>query len=239
MRTHTAAFLVLLASLAIPTAGARADAAEAPVVVELFTSSQSCSSCPAADRALRALARENSQVLALSCHVTYWNHLHWKDTLSRPECTERQRAYSASLGTGRGVYTPQMVVNGEVGFVGSRSGEARAAVAKARDLRPIALSRGPDGALRARVPELPRAAYSLRTFGYKRNHLEDVRSGENRGRKLQYTNSVTYVAPPHRWDGRALEQRVALPAGRIEGVTVVAQANDTGRILAAGNLLIP
>jgi len=60
-----------------------------PVVLELFTS-QSCSSCPPADRVLESLAKDEN-IIALSCNVTYWNHLHWEDTLSQDFCTARQR----------------------------------------------------------------------------------------------------------------------------------------------------
>ena len=49
-------------------------------VVELFTS-QGCSSCPPADKALETLAREG-EIVALSYHVDYWNYLGWADTLA-------------------------------------------------------------------------------------------------------------------------------------------------------------
>lgn len=64
--------------------GASTAAAEEGVtpkgVVELFTS-QGCSSCPPADKALEQLAREG-KVVALSYHVDYWNYLGWADTLA-------------------------------------------------------------------------------------------------------------------------------------------------------------
>ena len=63
-------------------AGAQ-DRASRPVVVELFTS-QSCYSCPPAEKFLGQLARE-PDVIALEFHVDYWNDLNygsagrWKD----------------------------------------------------------------------------------------------------------------------------------------------------------------
>jgi hypothetical protein len=97
-----------------------------PVIVELFTS-EGCSSCPPADALLMQLEAEQpfagSQVLALEEHVDYWNDLGWVDPFSSAELTERQRGYAEALSHGS-AYTPQMVVNGQWEFVGSRSNQA-------------------------------------------------------------------------------------------------------------------
>ena len=65
-----------LTSLAFATclAPVAAEAAERPVVVELFTS-QGCSSCPPANAYLNEMARDRRDVLALAFHVTYWDRL--------------------------------------------------------------------------------------------------------------------------------------------------------------------
>ena len=95
---------------------------EAPVVIELFTS-QGCSSCPPAEALLAKLSQagqaEGRPVVALSFHVDYWNDLGWSDPFSSHAWTERQQQYSRALGDDR-VYTPEIVVGGAAGMVGSQ-----------------------------------------------------------------------------------------------------------------------
>ena len=80
-----------------------------PAVVELYTS-EGCSSCPPADRWLSTLKTADN-VLALSFHVNYWNHLGWRDPFATTETTARQYRLKEALG-GKYVYTPQVVLNG-------------------------------------------------------------------------------------------------------------------------------
>jgi hypothetical protein len=108
-------------------------AARTPVVVELFTS-EGCSSCPPADALLARLAEEpldgNVQLIALEEHVDYWDDLGWADPFSSRDWTSRQNVYSGALGNGN-PYTPQMVVDGAVEFVGSHRQKARQAILEA------------------------------------------------------------------------------------------------------------
>ena len=90
--------------------------AEPRAVVELFTS-QGCSSCPPADKVIGDLAKDPS-VIALSMPIDYWDYLGWKDTLADARFSARQQAYSRVRGD-RGVYTPQVIVNGAANLIGS------------------------------------------------------------------------------------------------------------------------
>ena len=117
-----------------------------PVVVELFTS-EGCSSCPPADALLARLAEElldgNVQLIALEEHVDYWNDLGWADPFSSRDWTSRQNVYSGALGNGN-PYTPQMVVDGAVEFVGSHRQKARQAILEAagKTKIPVTLEQG-------------------------------------------------------------------------------------------------
>src|ERR1700691_123812 len=103
-----------------------ATAAERPVVVELFTS-QGCSSCPPANSFLNELSKQRSDVLALAFHVTYWDYLGWKDPFSLQTATDRQARYGQRFGDGS--YTPEIVVDGGTGLVGSYRSDVNSAIA--------------------------------------------------------------------------------------------------------------
>lgn len=135
--TALAASIALLVGFAatpkLPEAPVGSTSAPPFAVVELFTS-QGCSSCPPADRVLDTLAAkakaQGKAVYALAFHVDYWDRLGWKDPFGDPRWTTRQGRYVKALGR-RQLYTPQMVVNGRVEFVGSSRGKAKDAIASA------------------------------------------------------------------------------------------------------------
>jgi hypothetical protein len=111
---------ILLALAFSAFAAAAGPDGRVPVIVELFTS-EGCSSCPPADAVLAKLARtqpvQNAHVIVLSEHVDYWNNLGWVDPFSSPQFRARQNDYARAFGVDS-VYTPMMIVNGTVQFVG-------------------------------------------------------------------------------------------------------------------------
>lgn len=83
-------------------------------LVELYTS-EGCSSCPPADQWLTRLKTQGNQfgnIVPMALHVDYWDYIGWKDNFANPTFAKRQREMAAS-GQARGVYTPQIAVNGQ------------------------------------------------------------------------------------------------------------------------------
>lgn len=130
--------LLFLAGCATASGEARTD--DVPVVIELFTS-QGCSSCPPADELLAKIAHAGKvghrTVAPLAFHVDYWNDLGWPDPFSVPAWTERQRQYADALGDDR-VYTPELVVAGGTGMVGSQATRVATAILSAPKQQPVA-----------------------------------------------------------------------------------------------------
>lgn len=104
--------------------------APTPVLVELFTS-EGCNNCPEADELVRKLdgmeTVTGQRIIALSEHVTYWNKRGWTDPYSDEAFSERQNNYGENFNLDE-IYTPQVVVNGSQGELGSDRAAILAAV---------------------------------------------------------------------------------------------------------------
>ncbi len=220
-------------------------AARVPVVVELFTS-EGCSSCPAADAALRELEAAQSvpgaEVIALGQHVDYWNRLGWKDPFSAAQFTDRQRAYAAGFGTGS--YTPQAVVNGQVEFVGSNRAALVAAIAKAAQgpRTAVQLTHEGRGALAVQVAALPAGAPAADVLLVitETGLATQVGRGENAGRLLRHAAVVRALRSLGPASGRAtFSVPLALrPEWKTENLraVVLVQEPATHRIVGAASL---
>jgi hypothetical protein len=229
---------LLVAFLALVPAHASA----APrAVVELFTS-QGCSSCVPADRFFAELA-ERDDVIALSLHVDYWDYLGWRDTLASPENTARQRYYAEVQGSRR-VYTPQMVVNGTTGLVGSDRAGVEAAVAESRLPVPVTMRRG-SGTVEIEVGSsgVPgKRPTTIRLALFSREAKVEIGRGENAGATIEYYNVVRTMRPVGMWDGDPV--KITLPKNElmgngIDGCAIIVQEdlpNGPGAILGAAQL---
>lgn len=206
--------------------------AEAPMVIELYTS-QGCSSCPPADKILEHLA-EQDNIIALSFHITYWDYLNWKDTLGDELSDIRQHGY-ASLTESKRIYTPQMIVNGRDIFIGSDSSDLKAAIKKANNTKISLINITSESFT---LPQIKTGSYRIWGFGYRNEVAEKIRSGENDGRSIIYTRPVTEFLNLGNWDGRTISYKLDSIPEDIDGLVILAQENGYGPIVAAGKLLL-
>ena len=237
-----AAFAALLSLPFVPLAQADsarvandADRSGRPVVIELFTR-QGCSSCPPADMLASRLAKDPS-LLVITRPVTYWDRLGWKDTLAREENTRLQRAYAAKGNAGAGVYTPQIVVNGDGAAVGSREGDIRSLVRRAGRAGPR-ITTATDASDRMMVTISGKSDYLAGVSLIALSASETVRigRGENGGRTLHYVNVVRDEHVLGSWRGK--RQTFAVPRSllKVAGAdryAIVVQRPGAGPIVAA------
>ena len=207
----------------------------APVVVELFTS-QGCYSCPPADELLGELAKRDD-VLPLGFHVTYWDRLGWPDTLGLEEGTDRQENYAYHFQSGR-VYTPQMVVHGQIDVVGSQRSRVMRALEIIEENRPESLEiTVKDNRLSIGAGDKEAATVWL--VGYDDVHEVVIERGENGGKTLKYYNSVRELTRIGSFDGSALD--LELPLTRMseegrDGAAVLVQRDSDGAMLTAAKI---
>lgn len=220
--------LGLLAGLS-PVAGL---AAERPVVVELFTS-QGCSSCPPANAYLNEMSRGRRDVLALAFHVTYWDRLGWKDPFSLAAATDRQAVYGRRFGDGS--YTPEIVVDGAAGMVGSDRDAVEPAIENAKRNGPTAAAVNVtrNGEQVAIEVSAGTGSGRILLIGFDHEHTTAIGRGENSGRTLTEANVVRSIRSVGQWSGAALRLNERFPEGK--DVAVVLQASD-GRIIGASRL---
>lgn len=231
--------IALFSSLLAP-ASAQSAHSKPLKIVELFTS-HGCSSCPPADRLLGQLIADDPDLVALEYHVDYWNDLvyrgsNWVDPYSDPAWTERQRDYyQAALEGRRGVYTPQMVVNGRYAAVGSDV--RRVSNALASDQKPsadVAIDRD-GGVLSIAVRPLENHSIGAEVLlvRYRHRAMTEITAGENRHLMITNHHIVRSVESlgAVRSDGVATFTARAAEDGH--GCAIIVQRRSPGPIFGA------
>ena len=210
-------------------------------LVELFTS-QGCYSCPPADDHLADLIDSNPDVVALEFHVDYWDDLNygaagtWKDPFSDAAYSKRQRQYNTyPLKGKRGVYTPQMVVNGTTAQVGT----SRSAVKKALKvaLPPLQLTAvKKDRAVDVSISGDYESNAIVWLAVFDREQTTEVVRGENHGKTMRNHHVVRELTPIADWRSGGGRTSVDVPSLTSDntGCAVFVQDRDNGKILAAG-----
>jgi hypothetical protein len=260
----TIAFAFLLSSLESAHDGkarAQTSAAEKnqrPVIVELFTS-EGCSTCPPADALLAQLEDrqpvEGVDVIALEEHVDYWNQQGWSDPFSGSEWTLRQQDYLAIF-KGDTVYTPQMIVDGQSQFIGSRIREVMTAIGEASRSSKTNVLMVPVVSGDNRSPQFTVSVGKLAggTDGdtaevwlavTEKGLHSEVSRGENAGKNLHHAAIVRWMRKVGVADGRKTPLSFAgntsvklKPAWKMENLRVVAfvQEKASRHILGAASM---
>jgi hypothetical protein len=206
---------------------ARADGIK---VVEYYTS-QGCPACPAGDRVFSRIANSNSDIVALGCHVTYFNR-RWQDSMSRIFCDARQGAYRES-GATRKMYTPQIVVNGRREAIGNREDDVREALKSAPALPRISLVKNGEY-IDIDLPDLPlRQNADVWLFAFNHETTVRIGGGSNAGKTVSYARPVTNLTKLLSWNGNAMNMSFPVRTIPADGYAVIAQYRDAG-IIAAG-----
>jgi hypothetical protein len=207
-------FLLCLPAWGQASAGpAAAPAQPHPVLVELFTS-EGCSDCPPADAVLAQLDTKGfpgAQVIVLSEHVTYWNHLGWTDPYSFDEIDLRQQNYVRQFGLDSPA-TPQFVVDGAMQLAGSNPPVLAGFITRAAATPKIPIEIGnahrvANGSVEftVRTATAPKATL-FAVIAENATHSE-VSHGENAGRTLHHVAVVRVIKEfgSSATDGRVLQ----------------------------------
>lgn len=216
---------------------ALAQSAAGPVVAELFTS-QGCSSCPPADALAEKLATDPGLVV-IARPVTYWDRLGWKDTLAREDNTTLQQNYARRGLAGRnGVYTPQLVVDGAYGLVGSHGSEVASGVKQfgGKSDAAIRVAPGAGGGYAVNLSGAAGGKAELVLVAVTRKVEVGIGSGENGGRKVAYANVLRSERKVGDWNGGAASLTLAANQLKVPGAdryALVLRQPGGGKVLAA------
>jgi hypothetical protein len=176
--------VALMSALSLSAADSRFSSGPLRVsLLELFTS-EGCSSCPPAEQWLADRRGDPGlwkQYVPISFHITYWDHLGWRDLLAQPAFTARQRAYATQWANGS-VYTPCFVRDGQEW---RPEAPDKVAPAHAGELTINALPSG-EWEMKFLPPHGARGKFDGYLALLGRGMVSRVRAGENRGKTLTH-----------------------------------------------------
>ncbi len=210
---------------------------ETPVVLELFTS-QGCSSCPPADRFAEILSQRNNLIL-LSCHVTYWDYIGWKDTLGNKSCDNYQQHITPSFLGKKRVYTPQMIINGHKGMVGSHTQTILNTIIQEqkKSLGEITIFKN-ENEITFDLPDMAQEApYYLRAFFIQSSQITPIGRGENRKKTINYVQNVKSIYEIGQWDGtEKTKSFILLTPPNTDQIIILAKEGTDGAVRAVGRM---
>ena len=215
LATSILACLTPLSSAMAQQTCSKQSPAHTVALLELYTS-EGCSSCPPADKAVSTLRQAAAQdlVVPLALHVDYWDYIGWTDRFAKPEFTQRQY-HLADEANSRAVYTPEIYLGtrelrGWSGNLDSSISEVNRRPARAS----ITIDASPAAAGKLPVSVKTRTAQGGKLFIalYENNLSSNVKAGENNGVVLRHEFVVRDWLGP-----------IALPADSAGGNNTVAR----------------
>lgn len=219
----------MVASAAVPASCTADSGAHRAVLVELYTS-EGCSSCPPADRALSRLAEgaASTRIVPIALHVDYWDSIGWKDRFAQPAFARRQ-AWEVAANGHRTSFTPHFFVDGRETLdwrvdlaerlrpvAGTASARLRIEATRDGDRLRVSVASAPVG---RPTFERPLQLFVAVTESGIRSQ---VGAGENRGAVLAHDRVVRrLLGPVEVTNDSTFEQTVDLP-GDVRGNLAVA-----------------
>jgi hypothetical protein len=203
-------------------------------VIELYTS-EGCSSCPPADAWLSTL--KGKPVVAQAFHVAYWDYIGWKDRFANTAYTARQRELAATNGQ-RGIYTPQVVRNGQDWTQWRQPWQTWDNQSLARAAITLRRSEGADGFEAQVVPTHSNATWTAYWSVTEHDHSSRVKAGENAGEYLKHDFVVRQYTPVGRYQGTQSLRFFAIAAQpeHARQVNLVVSDSQSGEPLQAVSL---
>ena len=145
--------------------------------------------------------------------------------------SDLQKSYAQSWGSSR-IYTPQLIVNGSKGVVGSRDNEVSDALGAAALNLPVGITVG-DNMLNVTVgPQAGGANAMVWLVTFKDHAQVAIGRGENAGKTVDYTQIVTSRQMLGMWDPAA-GTHLKLPLATLEadgsnGAAILVQTEKDG-----------
>ncbi len=177
--------------------------------------------------------------------MDYWNYLGWKDAFSDPAYSGRQKEYGSFFHLSN-IYTPQIVVNGSVEFVGSEESRLREVIEKSiseihRTEINIKVLQESNHRIPVSISSNGNPAFKLNLALVQNFATDFIQRGENRGKKLSHFFIVRDFKVQPNPKGLNTYFLNTPPGFQSSDYSVVAYLQDSnnGHIVAANGSPIP
>jgi hypothetical protein len=132
-----------------------------------------------------------AEIIALAFHVDYWDGPSWRDRFSSATYSQRQTDYARNFRLDSS-YTPQMVVDGQLQFVGSNGRDAVDSITKAvRDEKGNVEAAVDGNTIKVSVSGLPKHDDATLFLAVAEDGIStNVKGGKNAGSNLSHSAIV-------------------------------------------------